>query len=306
MNRAAKELLALDCAKTAKEIEDYIRKSVDEAKAPGVIMGLSGGVDSALVAVLAVRALGKDRVTAYFLHDKNSETDSLEKARLMAGRLGMELKVGSIGDFMREREKNAPFFSWLSNMPPFMIPVISTLYYLVVGETPYITTLRKNEIRKSKFKKWIYDNIMDGVEMMFDGPCRQRRVVLEKIAKEKNLLIMGAGNKSEDMTGWFTIDGIDNMPCSPIGGLYKAQVIELASYLGVPNIVSKRTPSADVLKGATDALALGMDYGKIDVILYGIENKMSDSDMTKYGVTIPEILRVRKIYDLSAWKRTAG
>lgn len=302
----AKELLRIDPDAEIRKIEEYIRRWVDENKASGVIMGLSGGIDSALLAVMAVRALGKERVTLYFLHDKNSEKDSLDKARMVSDWLGLSLNVESIEKTMREKEKGAPFFKWLSSMPGPVVPVIASIYYLVVGETPYITTLRKNEIKKSKFKKWVYEHIMDGVEKMFDGPCAERRIVLEKIAKDRNLLLIGSGNKSEDLTGWFTINGVDNMPCSPIKELYKIQVNELAGHLGVPDAILKRKPSADVLKGATDALALGVDYDKMDVILYGIENNFRDDDIIKHGITIPEIKRVRNIYNLSAWKRKQG
>jgi NAD+ synthase len=303
MSRSVKELLSLDSEKTSADIQAYIRRSVEEKKAAGVMLGLSGGIDSALVAVLAVKALGKDRVHVYFLESKNSEKDSLDKARVIADWLGLKLNVSSIEDAMSERGKGEHFFNALSSMPKFMVSFMASFYFVVVGETPYITTLRKNEIKKSKFKKWVYDHVMNGVEKMFDGPCKVRRIVMQKLADEKNMLLIGAGNKSEDLTGWFTVDGIDNMPVSPIKNLYKAQVNELSAYLGVPGAVLKRKPTADVLKGATDALALGMDYGKIDIILCGMEKKMSDAEIIQYGVSIPEIMRVRKIYNLSAWKR---
>lgn len=300
-----KEVLRIDEEKVLKEIDEYIRRWVNEKRVDGIIMGLSGGIDSALLAALAVRALGKEKVHVWFLHDKNSEEDSINKARIVSDWVGLKLNIGSITDVMREKEKDASFFKWLSTMPSFILPVIISMYYIVVGESPYITVLRKNEIRKSKLKRWVYDNVMSGVELMFDGPCAQRRVFLEKIAKEKNLLLLGSGNRSEDLTGWFTIDGVDNMPCSPIKCLYKEQVRQLSGYIGVPEEILKRKPSADVLKGANDALALGMDFDKIDIALYGIENNLSDAAIMNYGLSLPEIKKIRDIYRLSEWRRKA-
>ena len=121
--------------------------------------------------------------------------------------------------------------------------------------------------------------------------------------KEKNLLVIGSGNKSEDLTGWFTPDGIDNMPCSPLKCIYKAQVRQLSAYVGIPETVLRRKPSADVLKGADDALALGMDFDKIDVILCGIEKNLPDKHIMEYGLTISEIKKVRDIHRLSEWRR---
>lgn len=304
MKKIAEELLKIDGKSAAESIERHIQEAVSKYNASGVLMGLSGGIDSALLATLAVRALGKERVHVYFLHDKNSEKDSLDKAHFMAEWLGLKLNVSSIGDIMREKEKKAYFFKVLSMLPSFTLPVIASLYYVVVGETPYITTLRREELKKNKFKRWIYDHIIEGLETMFDGPCAHRRVVLEKVGKEKNLLLIGAGNRSEDMTGWFTVDGIDNMPVSPIKCLYKTQVRKLAEYLQIPAAILKRAPTADVLRGATDTLALGMDFDKIDIILHGMEYNFKDQDIAEWGVTEREIERIRKIYNLSSWKRS--
>ena len=223
---------------------------------------------------------------------------------IVAEGLDLNLNVGSIDAVMREKEKNAAFFKFISTLPPFVLPFISSLYYIIVGETPYMTTLRKEDLKKSKFRRWIYDNIVNGLESMFDGPCTVRRVVLEKIAQEQNLLVIGSGNRSEDLTGWFTIDGVDNMPHSPIMGLFKTQVRQLAEHLDIPGVIQKRAPSPDVLKGADDALALGMSFDKIDIILHGIENNMSDYELMEYGLTKNQIARVRKIHKMSAWKRT--
>ena len=299
----AKDLLDIDGKEVSGEIEKYIQNVAAENKVNGVLIGLSGGLDSTVLTTLAVRALGKDKVCVYFLHDKNSEKDSMDKARLVAEGLGLNLNVGSIDAVMREREKNAAFFQFISILPPFVLPFVSSLYYIVVGETPYMTTLRKEELKKSKFKRWVYKNIVDGLESMFDGPCAERRIVLEKVASEKNLLLLGSGNRSEDLTGWFTIKGVDNMPHSPIMGLLKTQVRKLAEYLDVPQAIQKRAPSPDVLKGADDTLALGMSFDKIDVILYGIEKNLSDELIIEYGLTKNQIARVRKIYNMSAWKR---
>lgn len=302
--RSAKELLKIDTKKTEERIEQHIQHIVAENGANGVLIGLSGGIDSTVLVTLAVRALGKEKVSVYFLQDRNSEKDSVEKARLAAARLGLNLNIGSIDAVMREKEKNAAFFKFISALPPFTLPFISGIYYIVVGETPYMTTLRKEELKKSKFRRWIYDNIVNGLEDMFDGPCAVRRTVLEKIAKEKNLLIIGSGNHSEDLTGWFTVNGIDNMPHSPIMGLLKTQVRQLAEHLDIPDTIKKRSPSPDVLRGADDTLALGMSFDKIDIVLYGIEHNMPDVDLVEYGVTKSQIARIRKIHKMSEWKRT--
>ena len=301
--KSARDLLKMDGKEVSGKIEKYIQNAVTENKVNGVLIGLSGGIDSTVLVALAVRALGKEKVCVYFLQDRNGEKDSINKARLVAEGLGLNLNVGSIDAMMREKEKNAAFFKFISALPPFVLPFISSLYYIIVGETPYMTTLRKEELKKSKFRRWLYANIVNGLEEMFDGPCAMRRVVLEKIAKDKNLLLLGSGNRSEDLTGWFTVAGVDNMPHSPIMGLFKTQVRQLAEYLDTPKAIQNRAPSPDVLKGVDDTLALGMNFEKIDIVLHGIEHNMSDEELMGYSLTKDQIARVRKIHKMSAWKR---
>ena len=143
------------------------------------------------------------------------------------------------------------------------------------------------------------------IEIMFDDVCIERRIVLEKIAGKENLLLIGAGNKSEDLTGWFTVGGVDDMPYSPIKSLYKTQVRQLAEYLEVPAAIRKREAIPDGLRGVSDALALGMNYEKIDIVLYGIEHHLQDEEIIKYGITEGEIEKVRRLNRLSSWKRVA-
>jgi NAD+ synthase len=140
---------------------------------------------------------------------------------------------------------------------------------------------------------------------MFDDVCIERRIALEKVCKRENLLLIGAGNKSEDLTGWFTVGGVDDMPYSPIKSLYKTQVRQLAEYLEVPVAIRKREPIPDGLSGVSDALALGMNYEKIDMVLYGIEHDLQDEEIMKYGVTKREIEKVCRLKNLSSWKRVA-
>ena len=112
--KSVRELLKIDAKETAERIEKHIRHIVAETKVNGILMGLSGGLDSTVLVTLAVRALGKDRACVYFLQDKNGEKDSINKARLVAEGLGLKLNVGSIDAVMREKEKNAAFFKFIS------------------------------------------------------------------------------------------------------------------------------------------------------------------------------------------------
>ncbi|MDP3789342.1 MAG: NAD(+) synthase [Candidatus Omnitrophota bacterium] len=301
--KSAKELLKIDEKSTVCRIEGYIRGVFDASRTRGVLIGLSGGIDSAVLSTLTVRALGKDKVSAYYIYDKNNDKELERKSGVMADWLGLKLNKLSIESRMSEKEHSAPFFIGINGLPQFAISGISGLYRLIMGETPYVSTLRKRATEGNIFKRWIYNHTVKNLELMFDGGCVERRKVLEEIAKKENLLILGAGNHTEEMTGWFTNGGIDSMPFSPIMGLFKNQVRQTAAYLGMPSEIQKQESTADILKGADDELALGMDYDKIDVILCGMERGLSDEDIMQDGPTKSEINRMREMYNLSNWKR---
>jgi NAD+ synthase len=306
MTKSAEELLKIDAGATAKGIEKYIRNAVDENGVKGVALGLSGGLDSAVVAPLAVRALGKDNVHVYFVNSKECDKESQDMARLVADWLGLKLNIESVEEVMRKKEESASFFKRLSHLPPSVISALESLYYWVMGETVYMTSLRKNEFKDGSFKKWLYENMIKDIVTMFDGVSIARRKLLEGICEKEKWILIGAGNGSETKTGWFNIGGLDDMPYSPINDLYKTQVRQLAEYLEVPVAIRNRKPIPDGLKGVTDASVLSMGYDKADIILYGIEHQLQDEEIMQYGLTKKEIERMRKINTLSEWKRAAG
>lgn len=95
---------------------------------------------------------------------------------------------------------------------------------------------------------------------------------MEEYAEKHNLLLVGAANKSELLTGWFAPNGVDDLPVAPILGLYKNQVTQMAEHLNVPNEIINAKPSPDMLKGISDEDIIGFPYDKIDKVAYVVEN----------------------------------
>ena len=90
--QAVQDAMRIDPAAVAEQIEGFIRKAVDGFEREGVILGMSGGIDSALVASLACRALGPERVHALLLPERDSSPDSKTDALLEIERLGMSYR----------------------------------------------------------------------------------------------------------------------------------------------------------------------------------------------------------------------
>lgn len=97
---------------------------------------------------------------------------------------------------------------------------------------------------------------------------RQRMIIQYALARGLNGLVMGTENLSEYYLGYFTLHGDQACDISPISGLFKTQVYELAKYLGVPQWVIDKAPTAGFWPGQTDEGELGFSYKDADEILY--------------------------------------
>jgi NAD+ synthase len=184
--------------------------------------------------------------------------------------------------------------------------VIHRAHRLVTGETPFMTTLRQDKFRGEPVRRFLYGLTSGKVEQAFNGRQLYRRERLEQKAKAYGTLILGAANRSEVLTGWFVRDGVDDFPYSPIAGLYKAQVRQLARYVEIPPEIIDQAPSPDLMRGITDEVALGLDYDRVDLVLDAIERGRSDAELLAEGLAQEQIDLVRDMNRRSAWKRNPG
>jgi len=298
--------MRIDPGLTANRIQDYMRRTVQDNNADGIILGLSGGLDSMLLATLAVKALGKDKVHAYFLGDRDSDKRSLWMARKGARWLGIDLRIRPITSVMkRQRVYSTPIMKVVKHSRRVNQDLINATYARLFGDTPFMTTLKMGagEYSGSGFQSFMYNNTVQRIENGFYARHRFRKVFLEKEAKKRNLVLMGAANLSECEMGWFVKDGVDDLPISPMMCLYKTQVRQLARYLGIPRPFISQAPSPDMIKGITDEMAMGVLYSRIDFILDGFDKGVSDSQLIKSGIKKHDIQLVREIHKYSEWKR---
>ncbi|WP_276258627.1 NAD+ synthase [Haloglomus litoreum] len=96
---------------------------------------------------------------------------------------------------------------------------------------------------------------------------RTRAVLNYFVANAESRVVLGTGNRSEAMTGYFTKYGDQAVDCNPIGNLYKCQVRQLASHVGVPDEFVEKPPSAEMWVGQTDEEEMGLGYDELDAIL---------------------------------------
>ncbi len=235
-------------------IESFIADAVEASGRRGVVLGLSGGVDSALVAKLCTDALGARRVLALGLPEGDGGAD-LADAKAYARSLGIAFRVIDIAPFVASLE---------------------------AGLKP----------RKA-------DRVARG-----NLRARTRMVVWYYVANTEGRIVMGTGNKSELLTGYFTRWGDGGVDFLPIGDLYKTQVREMARRLGVPKKIVDKTPTAGLWPGQTDEGELGIAYDDLDRVLLGLELQMEAVAIAeKTGIPLAEVRRIDALVRATAFKR---
>lgn len=298
--------LVIDAKHEAAEIERHISELLDVNLAEGVLIGLSGGMDSAVVAALAVRALGTERVRACYLYDRDSSADSRAKADLVADWLGIGLEHRDIAPEMRQMGIYSPLIMRITSFSGFLNRHLDTkLHRLLFRESSFLSTLREGNLRRNGIRRFFYERTFGAIEAAFNARHIYRRQFLEQKAKERNWLILGAANRSEWMVGWFVKGGVDDLPFSPLTRMYKTQVAQLAEYLDLPSEIRNQVPSPDMMRGISDEHAMGISYSTLDIILYYMDRGMSEQEIVVKGISSKEVRLVRAMNNLSTWKRAA-
>lgn len=284
------ESMKLDCEKVSKQIEDFISSSVQNFKREGVIIGLSGGIDSSVVATLSVRALGRDQVFALIMPDKDSETSNMKDAVSLAKSLKIKYDVSDIS------------------------PILDKIgiYNLVPSESlkdkKVLVERIKNLRRSSTFEvQTVGFPIRSSLTYAYLLPKpRIRSILLFFNARIRNLLVVGTINKSEYCVGTYDKYGDGACEISPIQSLYKTQVRQLAKYLEVPKRIIAKPPTPDLFLGSifTDEFIIGMSFNQLDPILYCIEIGMKSSEISEaLGVKEAVIKEVKKAIATADFKR---
>jgi NAD+ synthase len=117
-------------------------------------------------------------------------------------------------------------------------------------------------------------------------------------------LVLGTSNKTELLLGYGTRHGDMACDLNPVGDLYKTQLRELSILLGVPEVVVRKAPSADLWAGQTDEDELGFTYAQADLILYHlVDRRLRPSELIAAGFDAALVNKIREKVRRSHYKR---
>ena len=275
-----------------RELERLVKFVTDQVninfRRKGVIVGLSGGIDSACTAAISVQALGKEKVVGLILPENESNPVSSEFATKHAQQLGIEYRqiditptVESVASYDQRDAyiqklvpEYKPGFKYNITLPTDLLERDSFSFYNLQVQLP------DGEIKK---KRLTLDEFR-AITSFANIKIRSRMLHLYAEADRRSLVVAGTSNRTEFLLGDFCKYGDGGTDMEPIAHLYKNQVYQLSSYLNVIPEIIDRQPSPDTfsLPVTDQEFFFRIAFDKLDYLLYGWEHQ----------VAIPEVAKV--------------
>lgn len=230
---------SVDATKLANDVAAWLKARFEESGANTFVMGLSGGIDSAVVCGLAARAVGKQRVLGVIMPSASNPDDELQAAKV-ATAFGVRTLTVDLTSLAQTFQMAMPTEA-----------ALDALRLLPGGEAESI------EARRTLAKA--------------NTRPRLRMTTLYYVANLVKGVVVGTGNKTEASIGYFTKYGDGGVDLFPILDLYKFEVRAVAAEIGVPQSVIDRPPSAGLWDGQTDEAEIGLTYAQLDSTLVAME-----------------------------------
>jgi NAD+ synthase len=269
-------------------------------KRKGIVIGISGGIDSSVSLALAVKAVGADKVLGIMLPEKESSSDSLRLATELAEQYGVATLVENISGALEgfqcyERRDEAiqrifPEFdpkSWKSKIGIHQTGLSSSLppvFHLTV-----VAPDGKEEKKIIPVKEYLQ------IVAASNFKQRSRMCMLYYHAEAMHYAVFGTANKHEIEQGFFVKHGDGGVDMLPIGNYYKTQVYQLGKALGIPKEIMERTPTSDTYSAeqTQEEFFFQLPFHEMDLLWYAFENGVDPSEVSQImGKTEEDIMKI--------------
>jgi NAD+ synthase len=297
--RLSHDLLALDCAREVEKIAQTIRDyALRLFKKRGMVVALSGGIDSSVVGALSVKALGPSHVLGLLMPEKDSSPDTLGLSRQVAEHLGIQIVHEDISPILEAARcyqnrddairRVIPDYGtgWKSKI---VLPTVlnSDQYRLfsIVAEAPSGQRVQARLTIEAYL----------GVVAATNFKQRTRKMLEYYHADRLNYAVAGTPNRLEYDQGFFVKLGDGSADVKPIAHLYKTQVYRLAEHLGLPEQILRRRPTTDTysLSQSQEEFYFSVPYEQMDLILCAKDHGFGCQEIgAELGLTAEQVERV--------------
>lgn len=293
------DVLRLDPAREVERIEQGIRRIVcDQLRRKGVVLGLSGGIDSSVTSALCAGALGSERVLGLMMPEAESSGESKELALELAATFGIAAIEEDITPLLEASGCYARRDAAIRRVIPeygagwkskIILPdMLSRDRYAVFSIVAHSPEGEKYRVRLTAEAS---------LEIVAATNFKQRARKLQEYyhADRLQYAVAGTPNRLEYDQGFFVKLGDGAADLKPIAHLYKSQVYQLAEYLGIPDSIRMRPPTTDTysLAQSQEEFYFSISLEKMDLCLYGKDHQVPEEEVAaSVGLDAEQVARV--------------
>lgn len=286
------EILSIDCeAETDRIAKGMVEVVGRKLNRRGVVIALSGGVDSSVCAALAVRAFGSRKIFGLMLPETDSSGHSLTRAKQITDKFGIEYGIEDIAPALEA----LGCYRWRDDAIRRVFPEYgkdwknkiaiaggrdgSFNFFKLVVQSP------DGQLHEKRLALREYLQIVAATSFK----QRTRKMVEYCHADRLNYAVIGTPNRLEYDQGFFVKNGDGAADLKPIAHLYKTQVYAMARYLGVPDEICNAAPTTDTysLQQGQDEFYFALSYDKMDIALWAFNNKVTTGELAEF-LRLPE------------------
>ncbi len=297
-----RDILQLDPQRETERIVEQLRRNVfEQLQLKGGVLGVSGGIDSAVCLALATRALGSDRLVAILLPEMESSPESAQLARLVCQQCGVTPCVEDVtgplmgfGCYRRRDEVVREIFPEYDSTYQLKITLPPDLLKREMLNVFSLTIISpEGDEKKKRLKPAQLRRIVAATN--FKQRCRASMLYYH--ADVHDYAVVGTPPKNEHALGFFVKHGDGAMDVRPIVHLYKSQVYQLAEYLEIPAEIRRRPPTTDTYSAETtqEEFFFRLPHAMLDLLFYGWEHGIPAAEVAGEIDLTPE--QVQRAYN---------
>ncbi len=297
------ESLAIDAEFEVDRISKSLTGYLNRTKRRGVVVALSGGIDSSVVAALCVNAIGKERVFGLHMPERESSSDTIGYSQLLADSLGIESTLEDITPVLEaagcyQRRDDAIRMVYPEYGPGYKSKIV--LPSVVDSDTfrLYSVVILAPDGTQSTHRLSVEAYL--GIVAATNFKQRARKMLEYYHADRLNYVVSGTPNRLEYDQGFFVKLGDGSADVKPIAHLYKSQVYALAEFLGVPEQIRVRPSTTDTysMPQSQEEFYFSLPYQRMDLCLFGKNHDVPVADIAAAtGLTDEQVIRVFRDID---------